>query len=83
MDERLDSFGRAVRARRKEMRLTQEQLAERAGLHPNSISLIERGQTNAGLDVLFAIADALDIAAATLVNAAETARTKGRRGRRG
>lgn len=79
MDPRVVAFGQAVRARRTGLGLTQEQLAERAGLHPNFVSLIERGKTHAALDVVFAVADALETAAATLVGAAETEPARRRR----
>ncbi len=79
MDPRVVAFGQAVRARRTGLGLTQEQLAERAGLHPNFVSLVERGKTHAALDVVFAVADALEIAAATLVGAAETEPVRRRR----
>lgn len=69
--DRVRRFGSGVRARRKEIGLTQEQLAERARVHHNLVSLIERGKTNAGLDVVFALADALSTTAASLMTFAE------------
>ena len=79
MDPRVAAFGRAVRARRTELGLTQEQLAERAGLPPNFVSLIERGKTHAVLDAIFAVADALETAAAALVADAEAGPARPRR----
>jgi transcriptional regulator with XRE-family HTH domain len=57
-------FGRAVRAQRRALGFTQEQLAERSGLHKNFISRIERSSArkaeNPTLEVVAAIAKALD-----------------------
>jgi len=53
-------FGRAVRRRRREMDLSQEELAERADLHRNYISDIERGDRNPSLENVHKLAKALD-----------------------
>lgn len=42
----LKKFGEAVRKRRKELSLSQEELAERAKLHRTYIGMIERGEKN-------------------------------------
>jgi transcriptional regulator with XRE-family HTH domain len=52
-------FGRAVRKRRRELDLSQEQLAERADLHRNYISDIERGERNLSLENIQKIARSL------------------------
>ena len=56
-----------IRTLRKERGLSQEALAERAGLHRNSISLIERGESQPTVDTLFRLADGLGISAVELV----------------
>lgn len=43
-------FGEQVRKRRLKLGLTQEAVAERAGLHPVYVSLVERGLRNPSLD---------------------------------
>ena len=53
-------FGRAVRKRRRELDLSQEDLAERAGLHRNYISDIERGDRNPSLENIQKLVKALD-----------------------
>lgn len=53
-------FGRAVRKRRRELDFSQEDLAERAGLHRNYISDIERGDRNPSLESIQKLAKALD-----------------------
>ena len=54
-------FGTAVRNRRMAVGMSQEKLAERAGLHPTYVSMIERGVRNATLDVAARIAKALKV----------------------
>ena len=53
-------LGRAVRKRRRELDFSQEDLAERAGLHRNYISDIERGDRNPSLESIQKLAKALD-----------------------
>lgn len=52
-------FGRAVRQHRELMRLSQEDLADRAGLDRTYVSGIERGRRNPTLEVLQRLSDAL------------------------
>ena len=60
-------FGRAVRKRRRELDLSQEDLAERAGLHRNYISDIERGDRNPSLENIQKLAKALDTKVSALL----------------
>jgi transcriptional regulator with XRE-family HTH domain len=46
--------------------LTEEELADRAGLHPNSIGRIERGESNVGVKALFKLARGLGVSPAAL-----------------
>lgn len=59
-------FGKAIRRRRREMDLSQEELAERAQLHRTYISSIERGQRNPSLENIEKLAKALDISISAL-----------------
>jgi transcriptional regulator with XRE-family HTH domain len=52
-------LGRTIRRLRLEKGWTQEDLAERAKLHPTYIGGIERGERNVGLDNIIRIARAL------------------------
>lgn len=54
-------FGRRVRELRLARRLTQEQLAQLAVLHPTYVSGIERGERNLGFDNLIKLAKALAV----------------------
>ena len=53
------ALGEAVRAQRKKARLSQEKLAERAGLTRNYIGDIERAEKKVTLEALAKIAKAL------------------------
>jgi len=53
------TVGQNVRAFRLRLKLTQEQLAEKAGLHWTYISGVERGRYNVSLDTLVTLATAL------------------------
>jgi transcriptional regulator with XRE-family HTH domain len=62
------AFGGAVRNARRRKGLSQESLAERAGLHPTYVGMIERGVRNATLDVAAKLADALGIPLPKLIS---------------
>lgn len=55
------SFGQKVRGIRKSSGLSQEELAERARLHRNYISDVERGRRNLSLDALLKLSSGLGI----------------------
>ncbi|WP_424547011.1 helix-turn-helix domain-containing protein [Shinella zoogloeoides] len=59
IDTDLLAVGREIARFRNARRMSQEQLAELAGLHRNYVSLVERGQRNPKLKTLFMIAEAL------------------------
>ncbi|WP_405797877.1 helix-turn-helix domain-containing protein [Streptomyces sp. NBC_01506] len=60
-------FGRRVRALREQRGYSQEALAHAAGLHRTYVSSLERGNRNVGLDNIVALAQALDVPAAVLL----------------
>lgn len=65
-------FGRRVRAGRKALRLSQEQLGERAGLHRTYIGHVERGEVNPTLHNVLLLAEALELDASELVRGLRT-----------
>lgn len=63
----LHTFGDNVRRARVSMGLSQEGLAEHAGLHRTYVSGIERGQRNVGLVNIVKLAKALEVSPAALM----------------
>lgn len=61
-------FGARVRARRKELGLSQEALADTCELHWTYIGQVERGQRNLSLHNIIRIAEALGINPGDLVS---------------
>jgi transcriptional regulator with XRE-family HTH domain len=60
------ALGRRIRQLRHARALTQEELAEWAGIHPTYLAGIERGERNPALENLYAIASALGVKLAEL-----------------
>ena len=54
-------YGEMLRDRRKELRLTQEYLAEKAGIKRSYISRIEKGDTDMQMSSFIRIAEALGL----------------------
>ena len=59
--------GEQVRDMRRAKKMTQAELARKAGLSKNYISEIERGVTHATLESLSSISDAMDANLSTLL----------------
>jgi transcriptional regulator with XRE-family HTH domain len=66
-------LGRAVRAVRRDLDLSQEALARRAGLHPNQVGRLERG-TNVRAGTLLAVVEGLGVGLAELGRAYDARR---------
>lgn len=58
----LRQFGERVRARRVQLCLSQEELAERSGLHRTYVGSVERGERNIALENIARLAIALELA---------------------
>jgi len=67
-DPRLIAFGEKVRQIRKEKGLSQEALADLAGIDRSYMGHIERGGQNITLTKIYQIADALEIPAVNLIS---------------
>jgi len=72
------AFGRAVRRRRTETGLSQEGLADLAGIHRTYIGGIERGERNPTLLMIHRLAKALNIPPTQLLEPDEPQTTRGR-----
>lgn len=55
------AIGKDIRKRRKELGITQPELAELAGVNVNTVVRLERGVTNPTLDVLVRIGEVLGL----------------------
>ena len=63
-------LGENIRSCRRNLKWSQEKLAEKSDLHPNYIGDIERGEENVSVDALGRIATALKVRLADLVRGA-------------
>ena len=61
------AFGKHLRKLRAEKHQTTEHVAEVAGIHPNYLSSVERGERNLGLFNIWRIAQALNVPASELL----------------
>lgn len=69
------AFGPVLRQFRNERKLTQEELAEKAGVVTSYISMLESSQKFPNLEMLFVLAEALGMSPSELVAAMENALT--------
>lgn len=67
-DSKLEDFGLRVRSIRKEQGLSQEQMAEKAGLDRSYMGHIERGEKNITLLKIYQIKEALQVSFAELLD---------------
>jgi transcriptional regulator with XRE-family HTH domain len=68
MDDTLSAIvGSNIKKYRKKLNMSQEKLADKAGLHRTYIGGIERGERNITLDSLQVIAIALNVAPVVLI----------------
>ena len=62
-DRRLKQIGLNLRFHREALRMTQEQLAEKADLHDRTIGKIERGELNFSILIFVRLCKAMRLAA--------------------
>ena len=61
------AFGQVLRGLRKRQGLSQERLAQEAGVERNYVSLLELGRNSASIKTVFKLSDALAIPVAELM----------------
>jgi transcriptional regulator with XRE-family HTH domain len=66
------AFGSAVKSMRKNLAITQEELAGRAGLHRTYVTRVETGDCNLSLKCINRLADALGSSMSELLGVAES-----------
>lgn len=64
-------FGNVIRDRRTKAGLSQEALAEKAGLHRNHVGLVERGLRSPSIEVVRRLATGLDTTMSSLIRELE------------
>lgn len=69
--ERLRAFGARVRQLREEAGLSQEKLAEAAGVHRAEIGFVERAEREVGITLAWRLADGLGRPLSQLTEAAD------------
>lgn len=65
--QELIKLGNRIRDRRREIRLSQEKVAEKAGVSTNTISRIEGGQSAMSIEIFIKLVEILDIDANQLL----------------
>jgi len=63
----LKKFGALLRRKREALKLSQETLADKAGIHRTYVGSVERGERNISLQNIVKLAAALDCRAAELL----------------
>ena len=65
------AFGMAVRRKRHKLNLSQEDFADKAGIHRTYVSSIELGKVDVGIGTAYKVAVALGLPLSTLIKEAE------------
>ena len=62
----------AIRRRRHQLKLSQEEFADKADIHRTYVSSIELGKVDVGIGVVYRIAEALNLPLSKLLKETET-----------
>lgn len=68
MDSGVAHFARNVAEARRRLRLTQEDVSARSGVHPTEVSRIENGERDVRVSTVFRLADALGVTPGQLLD---------------
>ena len=60
-DPRVGDFGENLRAARRRLKLTQEEVAERSGVHATEVSRIEAGKRDPKVSTVLRLAKAVEV----------------------
>jgi transcriptional regulator with XRE-family HTH domain len=71
-----EAFAQVLFRLRKEKGLTHEALAERAGLHPTTVSLLERAKRQPSIETIFMLAHGLGVDADAMIRDVRKLRPK-------
>lgn len=71
-----EAFAQVLLRIRKEKGLTHEALAERSGLHPTTLSLLERSKRQPSITTIFLLAEGLNVEPEVLVREVKKLRPK-------
>jgi transcriptional regulator with XRE-family HTH domain len=67
------AFGRQLRELRKQQKLTQKSLAERAGISVSQVARMETGELNTTISTIVKLSKALELASGVLLEGLENA----------
>jgi transcriptional regulator with XRE-family HTH domain len=68
-DEQLRALGRAIRRARRERDLSQEAVAAAAGVHPNQVGRLERGEADVYTSTMLRIVSGIGVSLADVARA--------------
>ncbi|HEU4701258.1 MAG TPA: helix-turn-helix transcriptional regulator [Conexibacter sp.] len=72
-DEQLRALGRVIRDARRARDLSQEAVAGAAGVHPNQVGRLERGEADVYTSTMLRIVEGIGVSLSDLARAYETA----------
>jgi len=70
-DEQLRALGRAIRRARRERELSQEAVAAAAGVHPNQVGRLERGEADVYTSTMLRIVSGIGVSLADVARVYE------------
>jgi transcriptional regulator with XRE-family HTH domain len=68
MEDAVAQFARNVASARRRLRITQEDVSDRSGVHPTEVSRIENGDRDVRVPTVFRLAAALEVSPGQLLD---------------